>query len=99
MYNMSESQAFVALQTFLPDPTDTQFLTNLSACSRHSGVTCWPESILYLFRTYATPSEMLEALDNLQFILKCDEELEVAYRKLFNSDIIIAVTSTKRMRK
>lgn len=38
--NKSEAQAFVALPTFLDDPTETPFCINLSSGSRRGSVTC-----------------------------------------------------------
>ena len=37
---MSEAQAFIALPTFLADPAETQFRTNLSGGSRRGGINC-----------------------------------------------------------
>ena len=42
---MSEAQVFIALPTFLADPAETQFQTNLSEGSRRGGITCWPEAM------------------------------------------------------
>lgn len=56
MIYMLEAQAFIALPTFLDDPTETQFRTNFSVTSRHGGITCWPEDILYWLGTYETAS-------------------------------------------
>lgn len=71
--NMSEAQAYVALPTFLGDPTETEFRTSLSGGSSHGSVTCWPEAIRYLLRTYARPTEMREALKNIRPIHQRDE--------------------------
>ena len=59
---MYESQAFIALQTFLADPAETQFRTNLSGGSRRGGITFWTEAIQYLLRTYATAAAMWDCL-------------------------------------
>ena len=63
---MSEAQAFIALQTFLDDPAETQFRTNISGDSRRGGITCWPEVIQYLLRAYANAAAMWEALESLR---------------------------------
>lgn len=46
--SLSDTQAFVALQKFLADLAQTQLRTNLNRSSRHGGVTCWQDAILYL---------------------------------------------------
>ena len=51
MLDMTEAQAFIALPTFLSEPAETQFRTNLSGASRHGGITCWPEAVQYMLRT------------------------------------------------
>ena len=45
---MSEAHEFIALSTFLADPAETQFRTNLSGGPRRGGITRWPEAIQYL---------------------------------------------------
>lgn len=40
MLQMSEAQAFIAIPTFLAEPAETQFGSNLSGASRHGGITC-----------------------------------------------------------
>lgn len=60
MFNGSEAQEFIALPTFLTDPAETQFRTNLSGASRNGGVVCWTESIEYLLRTYKNASSIPE---------------------------------------
>lgn len=84
---MFNAQAFVSLSMFLADAAKRQCRTNLSGISRHGGITCWPETIHYLLRTYATPFMMREALKNLTSIRKSDEELEESYRKHLNRTI------------
>jgi len=87
MLAMSEAQAFIALPSFLADPAETQFRTNLSGGSRKGGVTCWPEAIQYLLRTYATPTAMREALEHLRNIRQGEMEAEEEYRKRLNQAI------------
>ena len=84
---MSEAQAFIALPTFLADPAETQFRTNFSGGSRRGGITCWPEAIQYLLRTYATAAVMREALDILQNIRQSSIEVEEDYFKRLNQAI------------
>lgn len=52
MWNMSESQAFISVPTFLVDLAQTQFRTSLSQTSRHGGITSYSEAMQYIFRTY-----------------------------------------------
>ena len=87
MLNMSEAQAFIALPTFLADPAETQFRTTLSGASRRGGVTCWPEAVQYLLRTYATAFAMREVLADLRNIKQNANESEESYRKRLNEAI------------
>ena len=87
MLAMSEAQPFIALSTFLADPAETQFRTNLSGGSRRGGITCSPEAIQYLLRTYATTAAMREALESLRNIRKASTEDEEEYCKRFNQGI------------
>lgn len=87
MLNMSEAQAFIDLPTFLADPADTQYRTNLSGVSSHGGMTCWPEAIQDLLRTYATASAMCEGLEDLRNVKQKPDENEDQYRKRLNEAI------------
>lgn len=80
MLKMSE-----ALPTFLVDLADTHFRTNFSGASHRGGVTCWPEAVKYLVRTYGTPSAMREDLYDIRTIEQQDNELKESYRKRFNN--------------
>ena len=62
MLDMSEAQAFVALPCFLKGTVRTQYDSNLTGGSGLGGVSCWPEAVQYLLRTYATHSARREAL-------------------------------------
>lgn len=87
MLNMSEAQALIALPTFLAGPAETQFRKNLSGVSLHGGITCWPEAILYLLRTYATSYAMREDLEYLRNIRKGANEVEEEDRKRLNDAV------------
>lgn len=65
MINMSEAQAIIVLQTFLIDPTGTQFSTKLIGASRHGRITWWQEAMQCLLRTYEAASAMCEVLEDL----------------------------------
>lgn len=66
MLKMSEAQAFVAPLTFLADSAYKNFGINLSRASRRGGITCWPESVQYLLRTYETSLVMRDVLDDIR---------------------------------
>lgn len=52
MLNISEALAFIALKTFLVDPAETQFRTNLSGASSHGGKrVCQKKSSTFCVRT------------------------------------------------
>ena len=84
MLNMSEAQSFIALPMFLEEPAETHFRTTLSGMSRRGGVTCWPEAVQYMLRTYATPTAMREALETLRDVRQENTETEEDYRKRLN---------------
>ena len=75
---MSEAQSFMALPHFLSDNARTQFRAMQSG-SRTSGVTCWPEGVQYLLRTYATPAAIRNATNELRSIRQSTDEDELAY--------------------
>ena len=81
---MTEAQAFITLPHFLDGTAETQCHTNLSSGSRYGGVTCWPGAVQYLLRTYATPTTMREALENLRNIRQKPDEDNDAYKKRLN---------------
>ena len=76
MLAMSEAQPFIALPTFLADPAETQFRTNLSGGSRRWGITCLPEATQYLPRTYETAAARREALGILRTIRQASIEAQ-----------------------
>lgn len=77
----------MALSTFLTDPTETQFRTDISASSQHGVVRCWPEVIKYLLCTYETLTTISDASENLQSILQAEDELGEDYHKTLNEAI------------
>lgn len=81
---MSEAQAFVDLPTFLGNHAQTQLRACLSSSLRHGGLTCWLEAIKYSLRTYATPTAMREAWDNLCSIFQPYVLLEEDCQNLWN---------------
>jgi hypothetical protein len=80
---MSEAQAYMALPHFLSDTARTQYRA-MHTGSRSSGVTCWPEAIQYLLRTYATPSAIRNATAELRNICQSNDEDELTYGARIN---------------
>ena len=75
---MSEAQAFMALPHLLSDNARTQFRAMQSG-SRTSGVTCWPEGVQYILRTYATPAAIRNATNELPSIRQSADEDELPF--------------------
>lgn len=63
---MFEAQAFIALFQFLANREDIRFTTKLSRASRQFVITCLPEVIQYLLRTFGTSSAMREVIEDLR---------------------------------
>lgn len=87
MLNMREVQDFAALPNVLSETVETQFRTNLSGESHCRGVIFCLKALQYRFRTYATPTAMWNALENLHSMHKRDDELEEGYLKRFHGAI------------
>ena len=73
----------MALPHFLSDNTRTQYRA-MQSDSRRSGVTCWPEGVQYLLRTYATPAEIRNATNELRNVRKSVDEDELSYGARIN---------------
>ena len=58
---MSEAQAFMALPRFLKSVAQAQY-REMQNGSKSGGFSYCPEAIQYLFRTYATPEEIRNAM-------------------------------------
>lgn len=87
MLNMSKAQAFISFPTLMAGKDDTRFRTNVIGTSRYFGITCWAEAILYLLRTYAATSAVLEVLDDLHKVMQKVDPKEDQYTKCFNQAI------------
>lgn len=96
---MSEKHAFISLPAFLAEPTETQFLTNLSGASRYGGITCFTDVILYLICTCATVSEMCGVLNDFIDISQGAEEIEGEYLKDLKGPCSVVQTCTAMMRR
>lgn len=63
MLYMSEALEFITLPTFLSDPTETAYRTNLSGGSRRGCITCSLRAVQHLFFLYVTATAMREKLN------------------------------------
>ena len=83
--NMSEAQAYVALSYFLRGFALDQFQTVKDAyAASEGGVTCWPEAVQYLIRSYATSTAIREAIISLRDIQQKPTESEMEYSARLN---------------
>ena len=83
--NMSEAQAYVALSYFLKGFALDQFQTVKDAyAASEGGVTCWPEAVQYLIRSYATSNAIGEAIISLRNIRQKPTEFEMEYSARLN---------------
>lgn len=78
---MTEAQAFSILPHFVDNCTESEFRANIFGGSRYAGITCWPEAIQYMHRTYATPILMHEALEDFRLVHQSSDEDEYSYQK------------------
>lgn len=65
---MREAQSFTDLPHFVENPAEPQYRANLSGDSCYGGITCCSGAVQYILRTYAKPTTIREALDNLRSI-------------------------------
>lgn len=83
--SMSEAQAFVALPHFLVGNANKQFRASRNGSrSSSGGVSCWPEAVQYLLRTYATPSAIRDAINSLHALKQQANESELDYSARVN---------------
>lgn len=59
---MSEAQAFITVQYFLKGDAAALFRSSKATSRSTDGISCWPEAVHFLLRTYATPSVLREAV-------------------------------------
>ena len=82
---MSEAQAYLALPSFLDGVALTHYeATCESLDADEGGVTCWPEAVNYLLRSFATSNAISEAVQSLQEIRQVPHETETAFAKRLN---------------
>ena len=83
---MSEAQAYLAVPYFLKGFALNQFESvTETATSSEGGVTCWPEAVQYLLRSYATSTNLQQALLELRDIRQRSGEDEVQYSTRLNT--------------
>ena len=79
---MSEGQAYLALPHFLRGMAEAEFRS--TADTPVGGVTCWPEAVNYLLRSYATNEAIQTALLALRDVRQRDGETELDYNTRLN---------------
>ena len=79
MLEMSEAQAYIAVTYFLKGEVLRQFRAATYANSRDGGITCWPEAVQYLLRSYATNAAISQALLDLRDTRQKSGETETEY--------------------
>lgn len=82
---MSEAQAYVALPYFLSGMAEDQY-NSVRGSSRASegGVTCWPEAVHYLLRSYATGTAISQAIVAVRDTKQKPGETETSYSTRLN---------------
>ena len=80
---VSEAHAFLILPKVITGRADRQ-LRSVRNGSRSGGVTCWPEAVNYLLRTYATAAAIRNACNDFRNIRQQVREEEVDYSGRLN---------------
>lgn len=82
---MNEAQAYLALPYFLRGSAEEQFMSvRGTSGAAEGGVTCWPEAVQYLLRSYATGSAIQEAVLALRDTKQRPNETETEYSTRLN---------------
>ena len=82
---MLEAQAYLALPSFLDGVALTHYqATCESLDADEGGVTCWPEAVNYLLRSFATSNAISEAVRALREIRQRPNETETSFAKRLN---------------
>ena len=88
---MSEAQAYVALPYFLKSTAKDAFkATKNTSRGEDGGVTCWPEAVQYLLRSYATPNAIRGAITALRELKQRSHESEEHYSTRLTQAILTA---------
>ena len=80
---LTEAQAYVVLPQFLTGKAAKQFRSTRNG-ARSGGVSCWPEAIQSLLRTYATPAAIREAVTTLRGTRQLVNETEQDFGSRIN---------------
>lgn len=76
---MSEAQAFIAVQYFLKGDAYALFRSSKAISRSTDEISCWPEAIQFLLKTYATPSVLREAMIHARKLSQGAKEPETAF--------------------
>ena len=75
---VSEAHAFLILPKVLKGRAESH-LRSIRNGARSGGVTCWPEAVNHLLRTFATPAAIRNAVNDLRNIRQQPREDELTY--------------------
>lgn len=81
--SLTEGQAFISLPRFLSGEAEIQYRASRNG-ARSGVVSCWPEAVQHLLTSYATPSAIREAVNDLQNIRQRSGEDEAKYSSRLN---------------
>ena len=85
---MSEAQAFLAFPDFLEGVALSQFEAIADSVDPYNGgVTCWPEAVDFLLRSFASSTAVGEALTSLDEVKQFPREMETAYSRRINEAV------------
>ena len=85
---MSEAQAFIALPKVLSGHAQEQFNAVRGASVEEGGVSCRPEAVQYLLRSYATSANINEAIARLRSTIQRADETEMQYSSRLNNAFV-----------
>lgn len=91
-------EALASLPTFLADPAETQFRTNLSVRSRQGRVTCWLEAVQYILRTYRNPLQCTKSWKTSALSLSTTKRWKIPVGSVSTMQSIAEVTSKRTSR-
>ena len=83
--DMNEAQTYIAIPYFLKGFALDQYQAVKDAYSANEGVvSCWPEALLYLLRSYVQSNAIREATLSLRDVLQNSGETEMQYSNRLN---------------
>lgn len=80
---MTEAQAYLALPHYLSGQASRTYRSSRNG-AHSGGVSCWPEAVQYLLRTYATASAIREAVSTVRNTRQKHGENEAEYSTRIN---------------